>query len=84
MYLIFIVLAIVFTREMNTREKPTEQITFQEEVPEYRVAPTIYSDNIPAGEKFKMRIYLQDLIANSSKYFGLHSSVLHPWHWFLQ
>jgi thiosulfate dehydrogenase len=76
MYLIFLVVAIVIAREINTNKKPTEQITFQEKPPDYWLAPSLYSDNITKGEQRRMIIYGEDLIANTSKYFGPHGSIL--------
>ena len=75
-YLILLVVAIVIARDINTQKKPTEQITFQEKQPDYWVAPSLFSDNITKGNKRKMIIYGEDLIANTSKYFGPHGSVL--------
>ncbi|MEO5984336.1 MAG: c-type cytochrome [Ferruginibacter sp.] len=74
-YLIFSVVTIVVAREINTNKKPTEQITFQEEPLDYWLAPSLYLDNITKGDKRRMIIYGQDLIANTSKYFGPHGSV---------
>jgi len=76
LYLIFLVIAIVIAREINTNKKPTEQITFQENLPDYWLAPSLYSDNITKGEQRRMIIYGENLIANTSKYFGPHGSVL--------
>ncbi len=75
LYLIFLAVAIVIAREIIPSKKPTEQITFQEKPLDYWIAPSLYSDVSTAGEQRKMVIYGQELITNTSKYFGPHGSV---------
>ena len=75
MYLIFLVVAIVTTREIAINNETNPEISFEEKQTDYWVAPSLYSDNTTTGEQRKMIIYGQDLIANTSRYFGPHGSV---------
>lgn len=76
LYLIFLVVTIVIVREMTTSKKIHPQIISEEKQPDYWIAPSLYSDNITTGEQRKMVIYGEDLIANTSRYFGPKGSVL--------
>lgn len=75
LYLIFLVVAIVFIRDMTTSQQKQPQIISEQKQPDYWSAPSIYSDNTTTGEQRKMVIYGQDLIANTSKYFGPNGSI---------
>jgi thiosulfate dehydrogenase len=75
MYLIFLVVIIVITNEILQNSKEVKQITFNEEQPDYWIAPSLYLDNVTEGEQRKMIVHGQDLIANTSTYFGPHGSV---------
>ena len=76
MYLIFLVITIVILRGITTtNNKPKEEIISEKKQPDYWIAPSLYSDNITKGEQRNMVIYGEDLIANTSRYFGPHGSL---------
>lgn len=75
LYLIFLVVTIVIVREMKISKEIKSQIISEEKQPDYWLAPSLYSDNTITGEERKMIIYGQDLIANTSRYFGPQGSV---------
>lgn len=75
LYLIFLVVTIVIVREMKISKEKKSQIISEEKQPDYWLAPSLYSDNTITGEERKMIIYGQDLIANTSRYFGPKGSV---------
>ncbi len=75
LYLIFLVVAVVSAKEIITHKKNAARITFEEKQPDYWIAPSMYSDVTTTGEQRKMVIYGEELIANTSKYFGPHGSV---------
>ena len=74
-YLIFVVATIVIVNKMKTCDLQQSQVTTEDKQPDYWIAPSLYSDNTTKGEQRKMIIYGQDLIANTSKYFGPEGSV---------
>jgi thiosulfate dehydrogenase len=75
LYLIFLVVVIVIVNEASNNEEKPKQIFIEEKQPDYWIAPSLYSDVTTAGEQRKIIIYGQDLIANTSMYFGPHGSV---------
>ncbi len=75
MYLIFLFVAIVFGRGFINHQSEPPEISFKEKLPDYWVAPSLYSDYTTTGEELKMIIYGEDLIANTSRYLGPNGSV---------
>ncbi|MEJ7740915.1 MAG: c-type cytochrome [Chitinophagaceae bacterium] len=75
LYLIFLVVAIVIIRDLTATEQKQPQTILGDKQLDYWLAPSLYSDNTTTGEQRKMLIYGQDLIANTSKYFGPNGSV---------
>jgi len=75
LYIIIIVVGVVIAMEVITGNSRTQPIIFDEEHPDYWIAPSLYSDNTTFGEQRKMIIYGEDLIANTSVYLGPHGSV---------
>ena len=75
MYLIFLAITIVIVKGITTKNKNNPQPIFEEKQPDYWIAPSLYIDRTTTGEQRKMIIYGQDLIANTSRYFGPHGSV---------
>ena len=75
MYLLFAVVALVIVKENATNNNTPKQATVEKKEPDYWVAPGLFSDNTTTGEQRKMIIYGQELIANTSKYFGPHGSI---------
>ena len=75
-YLIFLVVTVVIVKEVSTNKKNNQQITSEEKQPDYWIAPSLYIDRTTSGEQRKMVIYGEDLIANTSRYFGPHGSIL--------
>ncbi len=68
MYLIFLV--VIYVVASVIAKKKSSEVVFKLESPDYWVAPSLYTDHITTGEKRKMIIYGEDLIANTSKYLG--------------
>lgn len=75
LYLIVFIVTIVIVKEINTNTNSRRQITFEEKKPEYWVAPSLFSDYTITGEKRRMVVYGEDLITNTSRYFGPRGSV---------
>ena len=76
MYLIFLIVALVITREIIINKTDnTEEIIADEPPEDYWVAPSIYSDKTMDDKQRKMVLYGQDIIANTATYFGPHGSV---------
>ena len=76
LYLIFLVVTIVIVREMTSSNEEQPQIISEEKQPDYWIAPSLYLDNTTSGEHRRLIIYGQDLIANTSRYFGPKGSIL--------
>lgn len=75
LYLIFLVVAIVIARGIATNTDNPQEITLEEKQPDYWMAPSLYLDRTTTGEQRKMVIYGEELIANTSRYFGPHGSL---------
>ena len=75
MYLIFLGVAIVIARGIATNKNKPQEITFEEKQPDYWIAPSLFSDHTITGERRRMVIYGEDLITNTSRYFGPHGSI---------
>lgn len=69
---VFIVLLVKFLQRKNsyTKNKVIEPVNDSTWVP-----PSLFVDNLLEGEERAMVIYGEDIIANTSRYFGPHGSV---------
>ena len=75
--LIVIVLTIVTTSELINAFKSSANQSFNTTVKDSTwIPPSLYADNDLQGEEREMVIYGEDIIANTSRYFGPHGSVL--------
>jgi thiosulfate dehydrogenase len=76
MYLIFLIVALVITREIiMSKTDDLSEVVAEEQPEDYWIAPSLYTDNTTTGEQRKMIIYGQDIITNTASYFGPHGSV---------
>ena len=74
--LIVIVITIVITSELINAFKSSNNQTFNTAVKDSTwIPPSLYADNELQGEEREMVIYGEDIIANTSRYFGPHGSV---------
>ena len=76
MYLIFLVIAFVIVKDVFISNNKKSKTAIEEKQPDYWTAPDLLSDNSLRGEQRKMVSSGEDLIANTSKYFGPGGSVL--------
>jgi thiosulfate dehydrogenase len=72
--LLFTTIIVVVAKDVSTCNKPSNAVTPQQE-PDYWTAPSFYTENIEEGEDRQQLIYGEDLVANTSKYFGPLGSV---------
>ena len=75
--LIVIALTIVITSELINAFKSSANQSFNTTVKDSTwIPPSLLADNDLQGEEREMVIYGEDIIANTSRYFGPHGSVL--------
>ena len=74
--IIIIVIVIVALTEIMKAIKPSGKQAFTA-MPEDStwIPPSLFTDNLLEGEEREMVIYGEDIIANTSRYFGPHGSV---------
>lgn len=70
--IVFVFLLVKFLQNKNSyaKNKVIEPVTDNTWVP-----PSLFTDNLLEGEERAMVIYGEDIIANTSRYFGPHGSV---------
>ncbi|MES2778041.1 MAG: c-type cytochrome [Bacteroidota bacterium] len=73
--LVFLVIGIVVVRDATSNKRNEPQITSEKKQIDHWITPSLFSDYTIKGEQRKMVMYGEDLIANTSKYFGPHGSV---------
>ncbi len=76
--LVLIITAIVIVTLVETMKafRPSTNKAFSTAIKDSSwVAPSLFTDNEPQGEERKMVIYGEDIITNTSRYFGPHGSV---------
>jgi thiosulfate dehydrogenase len=78
-YLIFfaviIVVTIIALIQTKYKKEAVPVTSVKRNQPDYWIAPTLDSQNIPGHKERTMIVYGKDLIANTSKYFGPLGSV---------
>lgn len=76
MIIIIIVIVIVALTEIMKAIKPSgkQALTAMPEDSTW-IPPSLFTDNLLEGEEREMVIYGEDIIANTSRYFGPHGSV---------
>ena len=74
--LIVMVITIVITSELINAFKSSNNQSFNTAVKDSTwIPPSLYADNVLQGEERELVIYGEDIIANTSRYFGPHGSV---------
>ena len=74
--LIVMVITIVTTSELINAFKSSNNQSFNTAVKDSTwIPPSLYADNVLQGEERELVIYGEDIIANTSRYFGPHGSV---------
>ena len=76
--LVLIITAIVIVTlvEIMKATKPSANEAFSTAIKDSSwIAPSLFTDNEPQGEEREMVIYGEDIITNTSRYFGPHGSV---------
>ena len=76
--LVLIITAIVIVTlvEILKATKPSANEVFSPAIKDSSwIAPSLFTDNEPQGEEREMVIYGEDIITNTSRYFGPHGSV---------
>jgi thiosulfate dehydrogenase len=74
--IILIVIGIVAVSEIMKALKPSNNQALNATLKDSTwIPPSLYTDNEVQGEEREMVIYGEDIIANTSKYFGPHGSV---------
>ena len=76
MIIIIIVIVIVALTEIMKAIKPSDKQAFNTKPEDSTwIPPSLFTDNLLEGEEREMVIYGEDIIANTSRYFGPHGSV---------
>ncbi|MBZ5857388.1 c-type cytochrome [Flavihumibacter profundi] len=71
LYLLLFIAAIMIIKGFLGAEHPTKKIVSSpEDTAEYWQAPSLFTDNELDGEERELVIYGEDLVANTSRYFG--------------
>ena len=74
--IIIIVIVIVALTEIMKAIKPSDKQAFNTKPEDSTwIPPSLFTDNLLEGEEREMVIYGEDIIANTSRYFGPHGSV---------
>ncbi|MBL0305865.1 MAG: c-type cytochrome [Chitinophagaceae bacterium] len=74
--IIIIVIVIVALTEIMKAIKPSDKQAFTAKPEDSTwIPPSLFTDNLLEGEEREMVIYGEDIIANTSRYFGPHGSV---------
>lgn len=74
--IIIVVIAIVALTEIMKAIKPSDKQAFNAMPADSTwIPPSLFTDNLLEGEEREMVIYGEDIIANTSRYFGPHGSV---------
>ena len=68
--LLFAAIIFIVVKKIRTGNKPSESETTTKPIKAYWLAPSLVSEPIEEGEDRRQLIYGQDLIVNTSKYFG--------------
>ncbi|WP_276503019.1 c-type cytochrome [Terrimonas pollutisoli] len=76
LYLLVSGVVFVIVREVIDGSNRQEPVIGKEPSHDYWVAPSLYLDNTLEGEARSQVIYGEDIIANTSRYFGPHGTVL--------
>jgi len=74
--IIIVVIVIVALTEIMKAIKPSDKQAFNTKPEDSTwIPPSLFTDNLLEGEEREMVIYGEDIIANTSRYFGPHGSV---------
>jgi thiosulfate dehydrogenase len=73
--ILIIAIVIVALTEILKTFKPSTTLSFEMTKDSTWVPPSLFLDNLLEGEEREMVIYGEDIIANTSRYFGPHGSV---------
>lgn len=74
-YLIALTVLLVISKESVEGLQNNKRFVFTDTIPEFWVAPSLYTDNILKGEERLLVIYGEDIITNTSWYFGPAGSI---------
>lgn len=76
LYLLILGIAVVTTKEMFDGAEKNKPVSNEELTPDHWVAPSLYLDSELDSEARAQVIYGEDIIANTSRYFGPKGTVL--------
>lgn len=76
LYLLIFGVVVVTAKEIFDGGEKQKPVVSEEVTQDHWVAPSLYLDNTLEGEARNQVIYGEDIIANTSRYFGPHGTVL--------